>query len=511
MKKILKKENVFLIFLIVYIFSFIIVKPVSNLDELWNYNMARAISEGLVPYKEVSMVITPLLSFINAIFLLILGNNLIIMRILASVLCATILYITFKIFLLLIKEIKISVIFTLLLGFLMVKDFCIDYNFFSLLLVLIILYLEIKKNDNQKGLLENLTKNKSNIAIGILAGCVILSKQTIGAILSFAVVIYPIFWVRNKNDFKIFLKIALQRILGIAIPIFILLIYLLVTGSLEDFISYTIFGVFTFSNKIPYSILLKEKLIIKLLAVVVPISVILMIVISIFAKKIKISTNFKILTIYSLVPLIIIYPISDQIHFLIGSYIVFIGILYLLFLILKWAIKKINFKSKNIVMYGLQIIICMVMFVCSVASIVENAIIYIESDKSSKNHGIKHYENLIIEPYLLDRIKEVDEFIVNQNGKKVYILDAEAAVYNIPLDIYNKDYDMFLLGNLGKDGVQGIIQRIEKEQETDDCIYLVRNPSYNYNWQTPMDVIHYVQNNLEKIGQVSIYDIYAYN
>ena len=91
MKKILKKENVFLIFLIVYIFSFIIVKPVSNLDELWNYNMARAISEGLVPYKEVSMVITPLLSFINAIFLLILGNNLIIMRILASVLCATIL------------------------------------------------------------------------------------------------------------------------------------------------------------------------------------------------------------------------------------------------------------------------------------------------------------------------------------------------------------------------------------------------------------------------------------
>ena len=56
MKKILKKENLFLIFLIVYIFSFIIVKPVSNIDELWNYNMARAISEGLVPYKEVSIV-----------------------------------------------------------------------------------------------------------------------------------------------------------------------------------------------------------------------------------------------------------------------------------------------------------------------------------------------------------------------------------------------------------------------------------------------------------------------
>ena len=148
------------------------------------------------------------------------------------------------------------------------------------------------------------------------------------------------------------------------------------------------------------------------------------------------------------------------------------------------------------------------MIVYSVASIVENAMIYIESDKSSKNHEIRHYENIIIEPYLLDRIKEIDEFIVNQNGKKVYILDAEAAVYNIPLDIYNKDYDMFLLGNLGKDGVQGIIQRIENEREADECIYLVRNPSYNYNWQTPMEVIHYVQDNLEKIGEVSIYDIY---
>ena len=511
MKKILKKENIFFLFLIAYVFSFIIVKPVSNLDELWNYNMARTISEGLIPYKEVSMVITPLLSFINAVFLLILGNNLIIMRILASVLCATILYVTFKIFLLLIKEIKISVIFTLLLGLLMAKDFCIDYNFFSLLLVLIVLYLEIKKNDNQKGLLENLTKIKSNIIIGILAGCVILSKQTIGATLSLVIVIYPIFWVRNKNDFKIFLKIALQRILGIAIPMFIMLIYLLLTGSLLDFISYTILGGLTFSNKISYSSLLQGDFIIKSLAIITPITVIIMIIISIFTKKIKVSTNFKILTIYSLVPLIIIYPISDQIHFLIGSYIVFIGILYLLFLILKWAVGKSNLKQKDFILYIIELTTCVIMLSFTAISIVKNVMTYINADESSKNHGIKHYENLIIEPYLLDRIKEIDAFITSQNGKKVYILDAEAAVYNIPLDIYYKDYDMFNLGNFGKDGTEGIIQRIEKGQETDDCIYLVRNPSYNYNWQTPMDVIHYVQNNLEKIGQVSIYDIYLYN
>lgn len=200
MKKILKKEYLFFIFLMAYVFSFIIVKPLGNLDELWNYNMARAIAEGLIPYKEVSMINTPLLPFINAGFLSILGNNLIVMRILASLLCATILYLTFRIFLLLIKETKISVIFTLLIGFLMIKDFCIDYNFFSLFIILIILYLELRKNDNDNNLLENLSVFKSNVLIGILAGCVILSKQTIGAILSFAVVIYPIFWIKNKKD-----------------------------------------------------------------------------------------------------------------------------------------------------------------------------------------------------------------------------------------------------------------------------------------------------------------------
>lgn len=508
MKKILKKEYLFFIYLFLFIFSFIIVRPISNLDELWNYNMAKGIYEGLVPYKDISMVITPLMSFINAGFLFLLGNNIIVMRIITALLSSLILYFTFKIFMILIKEIKISVIFTLLLGFLMIENFSLDYNFFSLFLVLIILYLELKKNDNDNNLLENLSLFKSNILIGILAGGVILSKQTIGAVLSFAVVIYPIFWVRNKADFKKFIKIAIQRILGIIMPVFILIVYLLVTGAFTDFINYTILGVFTFSNKIPYLRLLKENLIIKLLAIVVPVFVILMMVLSIFAKKIKINTNFKLLTIYSLVPLILIYPISDQIHFLIGSYIVFIAILYILFLILKWVAKKVHIKNKNIVIYSLNITICMLLFTYSAALIVENVMAYIKTDESNKNHNVRHYENLIIEPYLLERIKEIDEFIINQNGKKVYILDAEAAVYNIPLDIYNKDYDMFNLGNFGKGGENAIIQRIKKEVETGDCIYLVRNPEYSYNWQTPMKVIYYVQDNLEKIGEVSIYDIY---
>ena len=53
-------------------------------------------------------------------------------------------------------------------------------------------------------------------------------------------------------------------------------------------------------------------------------------------------------------------------------------------------------------------------------------------------------------------IKEIEEYI-DLSEKKVYILDATAALYMIPIDRYNKNYDLFLIGNLGKDGEEGQI------------------------------------------------------
>ena len=57
----MNKKNILLVLSIfVIIFSIIIIKPITDLDEIWNYNTARAISEGLVPYKDISMITTPL-------------------------------------------------------------------------------------------------------------------------------------------------------------------------------------------------------------------------------------------------------------------------------------------------------------------------------------------------------------------------------------------------------------------------------------------------------------------
>ena len=76
----------------------------------------------------------------------------------------------------------------------------------------------------------------------------------------------------------------------------------------------------------------------------------------------------------------------------------------------------------------------------------------------------------------------------------------------IPENKYNKNYDMFLKGNIGKDGEKGQIEIIKQRKENE--LYLIRKPNLKLNWQTPTEVIKYIRENLNKIGEISIYEIY---
>ena len=142
-KKILLITSIFIIVL-----SMIIIKPISNLDEIWNYNTARAISEGLIPYKDISMITTPLLPMVTAIFLKLIANEIIVSRILAALLWTGILFTIYKIFTLLIKEENTSLIVTALIGILCRDIYCIDYNIVVLFISLVILYQELKDIQN---------------------------------------------------------------------------------------------------------------------------------------------------------------------------------------------------------------------------------------------------------------------------------------------------------------------------------------------------------------------------
>ena len=137
-------SNIFIFFII-----FLMVAPVilsrnlSNLDEIWNYNFARNVANGLVPYKDFNMITTPLLPFICAIFLKLFANELIVMRILAIFLISIIYFLIY----LILKKLNINKFYnfiSLFLLFIIFKEhICIDYNFAILAISLFLIYLEL--------------------------------------------------------------------------------------------------------------------------------------------------------------------------------------------------------------------------------------------------------------------------------------------------------------------------------------------------------------------------------
>ena len=497
-----KNDLLVLILIFIIIFSIIIIKPINNLDEIWNYNTARVISEGLTPYKDVSMITTPLLPMVTVIFLKIFANEVIISRILAAILWTGILFMIYKIFEKLLKEKNISLIFTALIGILCRDIYCIDYNVAVLFLALIILNQELK----------NITQynKKQDFIIGLLAGLAICTKQSIGATLAIIVVGYKILFIENKEQFRQYLKIAVTRILGIILPVGIFFVYLILNNALNDFINYAVLGISTFSNKIKYITLLSnQKIEIRILSTLMPLSIIIM-ALTLITSKIKNKENENILNIltvlvYSLSIIIVMYPISDEIHFLIGGLISIIGLLYIIFLLGKFIYDKLK-NNKKIKFYKiLTSIICVILFAVILKAGVTNIYNYV---KVEKNKNIKHYYNIEISNGLSEKISNIDNYILQkeEEGKKVYILDAEAAVYMIPINKYNKDYDMFLKGNIGKDGEQGQIEKIKQKNENE--LFLIRKPEIASNWQTPLNVVNYVRENLEKVDSISIYDVY---
>ncbi len=486
----------------------ILSRNLSNLDEIWNYNFARNVADGLVPYRDFNMLQTPLLPFIAGLCLKLFGNELIVMRVLAILLISSIFFMIYKI----LKILKVHTLYTLFflsILFILLREYiCIDYNFAILLLTLILIYLEIKHfNDSN-------LQPSHYFVIGLLCGSCILLKQSTGIFISFASVVFPILTLLDKIDFKAYFKLTVAKILGILIPILLLMIYLICNNAFADFIDYTILGMKTFSNSISYSTLTSsQNIAIRVLSIGLPIFILIS---SIYLAKSK-RKNLYGFYMYSLASLIVIYPISDSVHFLIGIVPFFILFAYLLFQFILFVNNlgnrrqttdkniKPNLLTKiKIYLYELLKCLTVLGLICYV--ITSCFLLNKYFHNLEKEHDILHYKNIPISKQLKNKMKEVDNYILLNKNNNVYILDSEAAIYMIALNKYNKNFDMFLKGNLGSQGEIGQIEEINKLEKGTKL--LIKNDHYKLNWQTPLEVISYIKNNFNKIGEVNIFDIY---
>lgn len=408
------------------------------------------------------------------------------MRIASTVLGAGIMLVSFKIF----KELKLNIKWSILssaLLFLFIKDnFYIDYNYAILFIVLVLIYVELKYKNYS---------TRYNLLIGLLAGLTILLKQSTGIIISVITVIYLLAEKRDNQT----LKAVTYRVCGVLIPCIILLIYLLATNSVSSFIDYCVLGIGTFKNSISYLKLLRGGDLNAFLGMIAPVTLVILFVVNIVnikQKKIKSNASYLILFVNAVAEFTVLYPIADKVHFVIAT---FPSILITLYYICKKIQEIKNIKVSIFIEHFMNIITISFVGILILQAI-NDIYLYTQMDKSVLNH----FSNIPISSTLQDRIIEVDEYIKDEE-RDVYILDSEAAVYMIPLDKYNKDFDMFLKGNLGSASEEG---QIEKIKNMENALILIKNDKMALNWQTPTKVIEYVKTNLKKIGTVSFFDVY---
>lgn len=480
--------------------------PATDLDEVWNYNTANAFAMGLIPYKQVSMITTPLLPMINSIFLKIVFNGIITYRVIMGIIFALIVLFIYLIIRELSSKKLLSYICAFFIGTLLINKFLLDYNYLFLLIVLMIAFLEVR--DLNKN--ENFNFNH-NLCVGLLTGLAFLTKQTIGLLL-IIVVIFEVFIYMKKTGFDLkinkFIKLIGVRIFGMMIPITIFLIYLGVNGAFNDFINYAIKGVKEFSNSIPYYRLLnstdyKIAIISRLFIIVYGSLFITFILECVKNKKMKDELmNIYILAICSIPVIAIIYPISDDFHLIVASVYALIIIAYLFILVLKKidGFIKIDIFYKKLLLIGILFIIILISF--------KNLII--ERNINVKENVLlpfKHYEGIYVPKYLSNRISDVTDKVrsYSNSGRESIIIDAEAAIYDIVLNRYKKNYDMLLIGNIGEHGVEKIINEIK---DSHNVYYFVKNPQYALNWQLPEDIVDYIRNNLKYHETVSVFDVY---
>lgn len=260
----------FLLFLIVNFF----ISPL-YCDEVWNFGFSYNIYNGLVPYRDFNVIVTPFYFILNAFVFKIFSPNVFVMHVISAIFATISLYFIRKINQ---KSFCFIYVILIILGVFPFTPLFPGYNLFSLYLFIIIFVLNYE--------------NKSPFFIGLFTGILFTVKQTIG-IFVFIPLLINIF-----KDFKAFLK----GLIGFIIPIILLLLYLIYNNALFDFINYCFLGMFDFSksNTILHFLFLE----------------IIVICILIY-KLITDKENFK-SYLYLLCLQIVTYPIFDLGHLAIG-------------------------------------------------------------------------------------------------------------------------------------------------------------------------------------------------
>ena len=437
----MNKNRIKYILLFIFFFGCLILFFSMNRGDCYiNYGFSYAIAKGEIPYKDFNVILPPLSMYLYSI-LLFIYNIIIIIYLEQALLLTILMYFIFE----LLK--KKGYIFLLVLTIFFPIAFSTilfpSYNFLLILELIILIYLEKNK--------------KSDYLIGLLLGLMFCTKHTIGIIM-FIPTIYYLF-----KDRKIFIK----RLLGYLIPIFILLIYLLITNTLYKFIDLCFLGLFSFGNHNveidPYYLTL----------------LIIGIIINIYYifKDKKNITNYYILAFSTIaIPLAEFYHVS--LYLLALSYLI---------------INNINVKDKYI--NPIKIFIVLNAFLGTLTTFLFLG--------DTKINNYKHLKGIIERENYLQTIDQINEYL--DNKKVIYLARGSENYYFKIINEKKLDYyDLTNYGNYGYNGEQKLLNKLKKEKDT----YYLLDETVKIDNQYIQEIYEYITTHSELKKKFKNYHIY---
>lgn len=486
MKSIFKKKDFDVFLLIVLIcFNISLIVFVDYYDELWNFANCYKMFNGYKIYEELNVIVTPLFLYISQIFFYLFGANLLSFRIYNVFISALFFILIYLIF----KSLKVvkrrSVLYTLI--FILIFNTIVaagaNYNIMVMMPVLIALLLIIRKKEN-------------NILFGMLLFATFITKQNIYVLFAAGIFFYKILSQSEmKKKLGDLAKIYLISLAGI----FVFLIYMYLDGNLYNFYNYCFGGISEFGIKNLYIDISNSRFL------YISIITTLLTFFIIHNKKINQNLNqetiknIKDLLCFGLPLTLMSFPIFNYYHATLGSTIILIELFYIIenALIKNLAVERKKEKIFYFILIAIYILYLFYGILINLYEIKNGKIIL-------DNNGAFYGTIMQKEDY--EDIKIICNYIEKREKQNVdvKILSYKANLYMVKLNKNNGILDLAFVGNLGKDGENGIIAEIQNLKNT---LILIQTSEEIF-WQESKNAREYIINNYDKIGEIQEYSIY---
>lgn len=479
-----KHDNVFsLILIILSIYGVTIDVILENADELWNFQNVYKMYNGFQIYNDINVIVTPLFFWIGKLLLTILGANLLTFRIYNIIIMAIIYFLTY----LLLKKLKINkkVVMIIVLLLILLKGYCLvlsQANYNSMALMLCIL-----------GVLFYLNQYKHHSIIqGVLLFLIFITKQNIGVFYAIGLFFSEIITITNRKE-KI-KNIIIESSVFLTFLI-LMLTYFYHTKTLYNFVNYTVLGIQEFANENMFINI--SNLILSVFFVIIN-----LVLTKIFIKNNKVNLEQKkqlvVLNCFSIPLILIMIPIFNDSHFLLGIYLSLLLFSFLMYLL----VTEIKIKIKNT-------ITCSVLMVLSFLTCFISTMYFVNWSEMvfAKDYRFDRQEPFyggIYDEELIENMEHVIAYIEN-HPKRVIVLSSKASIYMIPTKRNNGKMDLPLKGNLGKDGEKGLIEEIKKLNNIE---ILIEKDENKIHYQESKKVREYMIKNMDKKGEIEEFEIY---